>query len=72
MRLQQAMLIFQFFSTHEEDIFDLSTSDVNSLMMINRFLSSIASGIRRPSDKDKASEMRHYMSSFLERNNITP
>lgn len=48
-----------------EETLDISNNDKNSLIMINKFLASVASGIRRPSDKDVASEMRKYLTSFI-------
>lgn len=49
----------------------ISVDDANSLMMINRFLVSLGSGIRKPSDKDKANEMSTYLTTFLHENNIS-
>ncbi len=49
---------------------DFSSDDVNSLIVVHKFLSKISSGLRSPSDKDKASEMRYYLESLLSRNNI--
>lgn len=63
--------------TTETEVADMSTledfekDDVNSLIFIYKFISKIASGIRSPSDKDSASEMKYYLQSLLNRNSIS-
>jgi len=54
----------------ESFIDDIEKQDINSLLMIHRFISSIASGVRRPSDTTVAKEMKDYLTSFLSRNKI--
>ena len=49
---------------------DISVNDENSLRFIYRFIGSIASGVKRPSDKDTAIEAKRYLKSFLDKNDI--
>ena len=54
----------------EKEVDDIDANDENSLRMIYRFISNIASGVRRPSDKNQAIEMKKYLSSFMRKNYI--
>jgi len=53
-----------------EEVDNIDANDENSLRMIYRFIASIASGVRKPSDKKNAIEMKKYLSRFMSKNYI--